>query len=347
MSKAPETWTLPEPARSIWKAHRDTIKRVVQILDPQAQLMLGGGTLLAAQWNHRRSTDIDIAVPGFKKLRETHRNQPYDLEALTGGAFGDQRRERTEIRLLTGKIDLVNYTPRPHGLEHRKTIVDQVEVIQSNTQILRGKLERTRRHPTARDAYDMRVSMELDPMAMARAINAIEVQHVTDAQTKLEDYEPALERGAGKILDVPEQFKKLKYELSTGARRALEDSIYTGIRIDVDDTQTRVILATRRGIIHDGLFINKPPDALLRETALDVHFATNDKWSSSPKEIMDTIQEAQSKRLRRTIIRVGSLYQLPDRLKGTRSHTAGAAPKRPGPKPTRRPQGTSKPARGR
>ncbi len=54
-----ENLTLPEPAASLWAAKRSIVHAIPpemfgRIIPPH----LGGGTILAARWKHRISTDI-------------------------------------------------------------------------------------------------------------------------------------------------------------------------------------------------------------------------------------------------------------------------------------------------
>ena len=312
MNKAPETWTLPEPVQSAWRAHRNELKQALQKKWRKTQWILGGGSVLSAQWNHRVNTDIDITapelqiVPSLESLSLGQRDWPYDPYALTGCTLGRQLSEHTEIRLPTCSIDMATRTPCPEGLEHEKTILGQVEKIESNAQILYGKIKKTARYPRARDAYDLGVSLELDPISLAQAVNSFPRREIAMALYNLLRIEPIFEQTADEILDPPEHFRGLTRRLSTGARRALEESVYAGVRLEVYKTETRVVLATRRGTIQDITFRDKAPDALLRETALDLFLWRGSGWRSPP-QIIEKMLEAQSARTGRTVYRAGSL----------------------------------------
>lgn len=47
--------------------------------------MLGGGSVLAARWRHRESTDIDILLPDRDNVADAGKGGPLDLAAATGG----------------------------------------------------------------------------------------------------------------------------------------------------------------------------------------------------------------------------------------------------------------------
>lgn len=52
--------------------------------------------------------------------------------------------------------------PRPPGLELEQDVMGESCHVMSNTQILRGKIERTRTRPTRRAGYDLGVAAQLD-----------------------------------------------------------------------------------------------------------------------------------------------------------------------------------------
>ena len=58
-----ETLRLPEPARTLWIRIRDPLKTaLVPRAGAEPQMKLGGGTILAARWRHRKSRDIDVVT---------------------------------------------------------------------------------------------------------------------------------------------------------------------------------------------------------------------------------------------------------------------------------------------
>ena len=58
-----ERLQLPEPAGALWTRIREPLKRALASRGAPTELKLGGGTVLAARWKHRRSRDIDVVVP--------------------------------------------------------------------------------------------------------------------------------------------------------------------------------------------------------------------------------------------------------------------------------------------
>ena len=55
--------TLPEPAQALWNAHGELlVERLDGIGGETSRWALGGGTILAKRWEHRRSFDLDITI---------------------------------------------------------------------------------------------------------------------------------------------------------------------------------------------------------------------------------------------------------------------------------------------
>ena len=64
---------LPSPARNLWDRAAHVLDRALaQFRNRQPAWHLGGGTLLAARWNHRSSTDIDLTVPAGAGIETLH-----------------------------------------------------------------------------------------------------------------------------------------------------------------------------------------------------------------------------------------------------------------------------------
>lgn len=59
---------LPEPARGLWLRTRDAIRTSLDEIGI-SEYAIGGGTILAARWNHHRaSDDIDLSLPANARL---------------------------------------------------------------------------------------------------------------------------------------------------------------------------------------------------------------------------------------------------------------------------------------
>ena len=95
---------LPSPARTLWDRAAHVLDRALtQFRNPQPAWHLGGGTLLAARWNHRSSTDIDLTVPagaGIETLYPDYRcTFGADMKAPSGRSVASSLRTLTETSL--------------------------------------------------------------------------------------------------------------------------------------------------------------------------------------------------------------------------------------------------------
>lgn len=129
---------LPEPARTLWTRHREAIEQIATTPGAESRIMLGGGTLLAARWNHRESTDIDVLLPDRDNLNDARENGPLDLAAATGGEHKGSSRDRLRVELETGMLDMAATRPQMPGLEERVDVEGRNETVLASAQILRG-----------------------------------------------------------------------------------------------------------------------------------------------------------------------------------------------------------------
>ena len=76
---------LPEPARTLLGTTFETINNALAGVLPEGQeWRLGGGSLLAARWRHRRSTDVDIFLPESSGIAALDpRSNPKFAEAMS------------------------------------------------------------------------------------------------------------------------------------------------------------------------------------------------------------------------------------------------------------------------
>ncbi len=168
--------TLPEPGRSLWtKTYRTVEDELKRIGKPR----LGGGTLLASRWKHRKSVDIDLsieptprrqgrldrlAIPGSRFHDKMKGLGASDAQALSQGQivvhFGDSKLD----------ITIVNATP-PRG-ERRATVHGHPTTVLSTTQVLSGKLARSN-ELLPRDAFDITTATHKAPENLAWATNRV------------------------------------------------------------------------------------------------------------------------------------------------------------------------------
>ena len=173
-----EKLTLPEPAASLWR-------RVCPVLDvvetywPNATNLftLGGGTVLAARWGHRRSQDIDIvAKRGSGVLRSLQTDRAKDFAALCERAGGHELSYLPFTSTLTvtfseGDWDLSELDVLLPGQEAVAQVDGRRVWTLSNAQILGAKIVHRGFDALPRDIFDLAVAATLDFAAFTEAVD--------------------------------------------------------------------------------------------------------------------------------------------------------------------------------
>lgn len=172
-----EELTLPRPALALWRRTRDTLLAARAGLDDQADgWRLGGGTLLAARWGHRVSTDIDLTIAEASErdvlLADNGRWLHEELQKIGGEPIEVYDRV-CKVQFGEGRLDLAQLDPTPRR-GHEAARVDGVELaVLSTCQILTGKLRGRGTESPVRDLYDVTAAAKHDPIGLARAVNTL------------------------------------------------------------------------------------------------------------------------------------------------------------------------------
>lgn len=145
---------LPEPAATLWRRSKGTLTRLGPGGKPW-RICLGGGTVLAARYGHRTSTDLDVTLPDRQNLSHLMSWSEDSLAARLNGSPADESERRVVVRRELGMID-VNTAPIRPPTGHEEVEIDgQIVAVMSTTQILTGKLQRNLDKNPIRDAIDV------------------------------------------------------------------------------------------------------------------------------------------------------------------------------------------------
>ena len=181
---------LPEPARKLWTEHgRALAARLARI--GAHGWWLGGGTLLAADWRHRRSFDLDITISMRFPPRET-RELMVSIrdEFLNSGLQVDDDVANRLLRAKTGAVDDYSHESGIDIWVHDPDLPGPRQAVQldgvsvprlSAAQILHGKLQRDRQG-LVRDAYDISRARHEAGGALETAVNTITSAHQRRAE---------------------------------------------------------------------------------------------------------------------------------------------------------------------
>ena len=247
-----EPLILPEPAHSLFALTADLLEQwLPTILPPGASWWLGGGTVLAAQWEHRTSTDLDIFLPGNTGIAA--------LSPEWDGRFTNEMAELGATRLAiqakgmkfsfpSGRVEITTLDPMP-ALDPVAVRVDDRDAwVLPNACILTGKLSGREMRMPPRDVFDICVAAEEAPKALRCAVNHLPTQSRAEIVARLLESEADyLEDAAESILDPAPQWSHLLTVGTREASSALVALAYREIDVTYENGQACVRLETESG----------------------------------------------------------------------------------------------------
>ena len=165
---------LPEGSQRIF----DAVLPVILEFIPPEHLLLGGGTALAARWQHRDSFDIDLFTSHSEFTQAIYRQSARfkaRFEELPVGRIATFGPEGCTLYLHDGKADIVaSLTQTDHSRSKDCTVNPRIP-LESNLEILAKKLHQriiADGRIVPRDLYDMAVARSLEPATMDAAWSA-------------------------------------------------------------------------------------------------------------------------------------------------------------------------------
>ena len=169
---------LTEPASALWRAIRGPLAALRQRYEEKPERwQMGGGSVLAARWNHRRSTDIDLITSAgwhLAGLRETGNNGFTTELSKAGGTLDGYNEAALEMRFgKHQRLHVYGTEPTPRAGHERMRIDGEAFETLSTTQILAGKLLHRGLKAPARDLYDLVIAADRDPKGLAHAVNML------------------------------------------------------------------------------------------------------------------------------------------------------------------------------
>ena len=247
-----EELTLNTTGGRLWELVNAPIAESLAQLDGGPyEFRLGGGTTLAARWQHRDSFDIDLTVSTRANLRDLRDpDNPFQGTMRALGGNPEYLTRQWKVGFAAGEVDLIELDPTPTGGERPALVNGTPAVVLTNVQILQGKLERAEKNPV-RDVFDFIKAAELDPQALAAAVNCrtrydIEVIAITWERTN-----PTLERDAAEQLrGVPDPMAEDLGTLGTEAAKAIRGAVYRHVSVRTNGNQGVVETRTNSGATH-------------------------------------------------------------------------------------------------
>ena len=233
----PKPLQLPNPPGDLWEHIRSSLdEALIEILDPGEQWALGGGTLLAAEWEHRATKDIDLKLePGAREERlDPEQNGHYIARLTVLGATEWQGKGNQLIVSFGGEsvIDVFESRSRPRGAQLTRTVNGRTERVLSTAQILAGKLTGRGLLSPTKDLYDIAVARRLDRKAVEIAVNCLPrktIEEITERWEGLTRYHQR--KGETELKNVPEAFQDIAANPAAHAMEGALDCRYRQVTL--------------------------------------------------------------------------------------------------------------------
>ena len=247
-----ERLTLPEPARTLLRSAAPAlIATLDEICEGRRPWALGGGTVLAARWRHRKSNDLDIFVPeenSIETLREEV-NPKFRRAMEKCGAQGISEGEKSiKFWMPTGRIEISRLNARPPQEPQWAEVERRPMCVMNNAQIMTGKVRGRWDRSPSRDIFDAAVASQLDPDALGIAINSLATEEQRALTTMLRARERHYRNIAPQEIEgVAEEFK---WALETGLDayvRALSELRAETIAVEKAGGQLRILTVHGNG----------------------------------------------------------------------------------------------------
>lgn len=190
------TLRLPPPAEALMEVWEEVWSKIPEPTQ-STRWALGGGTILAARWDHRRSYDIDVFfgeedwTGGLREAGVCDR-----LRHLAHGRGYDDSRTRERVLTISPvivdgrrlKIDVVGMEPRIPITPSRDRVEGRGKREAMDTwAILAGKLAGRGKQARDRDLYDLAVGMKHEPEETRRAMGILTAMELEEQQVAVEE----------------------------------------------------------------------------------------------------------------------------------------------------------------
>ena len=235
-----EKLTLPSPANALFQSVHGVLDELIRPVSPGGTKgRLGGGTTLAARWQHRRSADIDIAVlvgTGLGRYDPHRDGRLVERMAGLGATHVDVRFRRFAFTFPNGKVDLVEVEPQLR-VGHSLAEVDGVPMeVYDNAQILCGKLEGRGNALPERDIFDIAVAAKLDAIALSAAVNQLDVDYRREIVHRIRAQADQYRSAAQTVLALADsRWRPLLSDAPAQAAAAIEAAAYTSVTVAYDE----------------------------------------------------------------------------------------------------------------
>ena len=208
------------------------------------------------------------------------------------------------MQLETGIIDISTVLAQPERGAYKVELEERVQTVLSNTQILRGKLERAEDPGPVRDAYDFATAAKRDPQALAAAIGMLPDEQARRITADLQKREKGIAEAARKKIRASGSDPIEPDELGKTAAAAIDGHRTIYVKIELSKGRVRATRYTRNGTRFSQDWSTARTAAGLNASGLADYIKEN--TTTSMRRIGMSIDEAAAKGGDQTIYEAGS-----------------------------------------
>ena len=236
MTKEQEQLTLPTGVSQLLKHIRAALdEHIGRVAADGESWKLGGGTILAARWQHRTSEDLDILYHPDTDTTHFETRLGEALEAAGGRVIG----WGLVSQIAFGKqhqLELMANEPVP-PVGHTRAMVDsESTTVLATAQIMNGKIIHRGLDPPPRDVYDIAVCGIEAPAQLEMAVNGLQEAGVDSQLLLLKMNAQKHAKGVQtRVSEVPERLNLIKERPAPYAIRALEQALYREVRLRAEN----------------------------------------------------------------------------------------------------------------
>ena len=293
-----ENLTLPEPAAGLWAAKRSIVHAIPpEMFGRSIPPHLGGGTILAARWKHRISTDIDVLLPGRNTLIDLLQDNDRNIINQLGGTPEAVAGGPVKIAFENGFLDISTFRPDPPCGHAIATVDGQLEKVLSSHQILCGKLRRVDQL-LVRDVFDVLTAADEDPAALAAAAGMVSKQRAAAIES-------AWRNAAGMLADnFHDSIRGSRRDAGTGlgpeAAAAFQVHRYTRLEIDLHSDTLSIRKTIGAGPLEPETYAARNARRALVESGVATHL--NNNGPVTAPQVLAAIRTAVNAGSERTIL---------------------------------------------
>ena len=297
---------LPDPAQQLWQAHGEMlIAELSELGNNPGTWHLGGGTLLAKEWRHRRSFDLDITISTAVPARQSREVVITIANKLKSrGLEIDDITEDRLVRANAGKVDGFGNEAGIDLWIHESALPDRTTTEPignhlvprlSTAQILNGKLQRDRKG-LIRDAYDIAHARRKDSRALEQALNILDPKHQRRAEIVFATRSLKTQEKPTGIIGWSGEPKENQHRCWLEASNAIHDARWVELQIKTENHCVQATTVNTAGERHQWLGQNgargNEAIALLEQTGILLHLQNQyDQPEWKLKEILEEVAD--------------------------------------------------------